>query len=699
MGIDAGTLGGFDLALAISQEAVNVQLEKLYDTEVEAPVPGGPKYLIDHEFHLHSVVVTKKQERKVSRKGLDAFVYCPKIDFQGDTQSSSGIARVTYKFRRALPGEVSAKDLAAGVLEDSVIRYQIADDIDENGNTIYINAEKIINEWEMSWEAVVTKKEMKDVMNSIIQASESSESPVAVGGKTKEKLQDYVDSSVFRVSTIFCAFSSAQIASTFRLVNPNASPEDAHTGLNMVEEIINLLNRQFGSEQKVTVDGVSTPHNPFVLGYTISQKNPSPAQYNPAAASGTGQTFRYFTPSDFRCTLSKADPSSMTKGTLNFCLLTQRDQKPPTFVEPDAGRQFNDNVDTPGRFDPNLFGTMKIKATPGSADGILAISQDIFMNHWIGSYIAPRFYNEPSTIFKRIESGVYDHFDAYQFSPYGFAPHDWVVNKTNRNISRDTTYKWDTEIKTRMIVTSVDALCGDPLELMRVELKTSVEVSYKNRDTNATENEKRRIDFQVVSRVWLKLCGYRKRASWMWLRKPNIDDDNDWEEIHVTQSWTNLQYRFSLGTDNINRGSFTVFDQCADHLDGDGKIKAHDRAPDQDGQPGTWRTQSTGGWVAFWDFTGLWNDELRDMLSMPEKVVQDLAATSANAMTDLVKGLQTSIILPAGDVFMFKGLGTFDEGHVATVVNYDLSTESEIALREGKTLSFESWKLPTTNKT
>lgn len=54
-------------------------------------------------------------------------------------------------------------------------------------------------------------------------------------------------------------------------------------------------------------------------------------------------------------------------------------------------------------------------------------------------------------------------------------------------------------------------------------MKTSVEVSYKNRDTNATENEKRRIDFQVVSRVWLKLCGYRKRASWMWLRKPNID--------------------------------------------------------------------------------------------------------------------------------------------------------------------------------
>lgn len=166
MGIDAGTLGGFDLALAISQEAVNVQLEKLYETEVEAPVPGGPKYLIDREFHLHKVITTKSGERKAARAGLDAFVYCPKIDFQGDNQSTSGIARVIYKFRKAVPGEVSSEDLKAGVLEDSVIRYQVPDDVDDEGNTTYKPATKVVNDWEMSWEAVVTKKEMRDVLNS-----------------------------------------------------------------------------------------------------------------------------------------------------------------------------------------------------------------------------------------------------------------------------------------------------------------------------------------------------------------------------------------------------------------------------------------------------------------------------------------------------------------------------------------------------
>lgn len=166
----------------------------------------------------------------------------------------------------------------------------------------------------------------------------------------------------------------------------------------------------------------------------------------------------------------------------------------------------------------------------------------------------------------------------------------------------------------------------------------------------------------------------------------------------MTQSWTNLQYRFSIGTDNINRGNFTVFDQFTDHLDG-GKIKSRDSAPTKEGEPGTWRTQTKGGWAAFWDFTGIWDKELKDMSSMPEKVVKDLAATSSNAMNDLVKGLQSSVILPAGDVFMFKGIGTFDEGHVATVVNYDLSTESVIQLREGKTLAFESWKSPRVKKT
>lgn len=302
---------------------------------------------------------------------------------------------------------------------------------------------------------------------------------MAVGTETKQKLEGYKDSSVFRVSSIFCAFSSAQIASTFRLVDPNASSEDLNTKFAMVDEIVNLLNSRFGNESKDLVDGVPTPHNPFVLGYTISEKNPPVGQYNPAAATGKGQTFSYFTPSDFRCTLSKADPTSMTKGTLNFCLLTKRDQKPPDFVKPDTGRVFNENIDTPGRFDPNLFGKMKIKAAPGSADGILAISQDIFMNHWIGSYIAPRFYNEPSRILEQVEKGVEEHFEnAYAKSPYGFAPHDWVVNKNNQNISRDKIYKRDTEIKTRMIVTSVDMMNANPLELMRVERKIPQLPSY-----------------------------------------------------------------------------------------------------------------------------------------------------------------------------------------------------------------------------
>ena len=166
MPIDPGTLGGYDIVLAISQEAVNRQLEALYLTEVDPPILNGPKYLIDHEMHFHQ----KFESGAFARWGIDGYVCCPKVDFGGgtidDTDDVYRVARITFKFRKAEKDELSRKDREEGKLEDSVYRFLVIDGVDEEtGMPKSRLEERIINGMEISWEAVVARKEIANVMN------------------------------------------------------------------------------------------------------------------------------------------------------------------------------------------------------------------------------------------------------------------------------------------------------------------------------------------------------------------------------------------------------------------------------------------------------------------------------------------------------------------------------------------------------
>lgn len=165
MGIDEGTLHGYDLVIAISQEAIDKQLEKLYLTEVSNPVEGGPKFLIDHELHLHKKFTTDDGQLLTAKTGLDAFVYCPKIDLCGDsTKPNHNVAKVKFKFRRAEPGEVTEREKLAGKSEDSILTYEVITGYDEEGRTKYDRKYLVVNDWEISWEATVTKEEIVDVL-------------------------------------------------------------------------------------------------------------------------------------------------------------------------------------------------------------------------------------------------------------------------------------------------------------------------------------------------------------------------------------------------------------------------------------------------------------------------------------------------------------------------------------------------------
>ena len=68
MPIDQGTLAGYDQLLSISQEAVNRQLQVLYLTEIEPPLPDGPTHLINHEMHFHLKKEVEKTRKVITAK-------------------------------------------------------------------------------------------------------------------------------------------------------------------------------------------------------------------------------------------------------------------------------------------------------------------------------------------------------------------------------------------------------------------------------------------------------------------------------------------------------------------------------------------------------------------------------------------------------------------------------------------------------
>ena len=159
------------------------------------------------------------------------------------------------------------------------------------------------------------------------------------------------------------------------------------------------------------------------------------------------------------------------------------------------------------------------------------------------------------------------------------------------------------------------------------------------------------------------------------------------------EMWLNFKNKFALGTSNTNRGSFTILDHVAEHLDESNKLKNHEGRPSDPHAPGLWKLKDTFGWTNLWSFT--FGDELGKLDFVGQGVGVEGGTFMENSMTKLIDSLKSTIVLPAGDVFMFKGLDSNEAGNVTTIVNYDVSTESEIKKQVAKDWAFEKWRSPT----
>jgi hypothetical protein len=269
---------------------------------------------------------------------------------------------------------------------------------------------------------------------------------------------------------------SAQLIRSFELVDEHGNPPssfrntkgealDDNSIKDLISELRTMLVASFTQKSSATGRG-STPDNPFVLGYTVSQKTAAPQQVNEAAAAANIPPPDYFVAQSFRCNLSPK--SNYCEGTLNYCMLTHRAKEPPEFQTDGKVRIIDDGVDGAGRFPENVFARVKSKAEPGSTEGALFFCQDIFVNHWIGSFVAPLFYLPPSTIGPLVAKLVEANYT--QLNRHGRMNFGNEYQSPTRTISRNNQYQMSNTMRTGRKIIAENGI-DDPTEAMKLECK------------------------------------------------------------------------------------------------------------------------------------------------------------------------------------------------------------------------------------
>ena len=225
-----------------------------------------------------------------------------------------------------------------------------------------------------------------------------------------ERLKQFVDSNVFTVSTIYCLFEHQEMINSFTILDENRKVVKG----DVVASAMDHLTAYFLGIQQ-THGSAQVPENPFILGYGISQKPPQ--ESSDKARENQKKTLPYFIPKQFVLTVTPGDGLnqkwSTTSGTINYCMLTQRqgqyDRVDISPADANAGlfeKTFFDITKTLGKTKDD---TGKVQGH----DGIMAFSRGIMENLWLEKII--REVRTP------LDNSFRDMLNAGFWKPVGFA--------------------------------------------------------------------------------------------------------------------------------------------------------------------------------------------------------------------------------------------------------------------------------------
>ncbi len=152
----------------------------------------------------------------------------------------------------------------------------------------------------------------------------------------------------------------------------------------------------------------------------------------------------------------------------------------------------------------------------------------------------------------------------------------------------------------------------------------------------------------------------------------------------------NYKYTFNVGTSSKNSGSFEVEKPEASHLDMNNNLITHEGVPPYPNAPGLWKQTVSHNFADV--FSIAFRDELASLGLIGDSTALSGAALFKNAFKGLDDALGTTVILPAGDVFMFKGLSADEYHNVFTAISYNTPIDGTAKQQEADSVSFEEWQ-------
>ncbi|KAF3904729.1 hypothetical protein ABW20_dc0100609 [Dactylellina cionopaga] len=698
--LPVNSLKGYDTVIQVSQEAIQKQLGVLWGTKVKKPTPNGPRHLIDHEFNLHTMIDAKKKdgtvERRTSREGFDGYVNCPTIDFTGyavgfDERYTT--AKVSFTFTTA-DKVFKPVDIPKGKDHNSFFTF-LEKYFDEELGAEQLRKVPInINGWTISWKGIVAQKSIDDILDTIVGST------YVTSGVQKSLT---VDSTIFSVSSIFCLFESGQVATSFEIINDKG---ERNNDVTLRTNMTTQLNVIFCP--KPDAEGVPNPKNPFVLGYSISQSKPPIQQ---TSGTITHETPPYFLPKSVDLTITPGLTSTYSKGALNFCMLTHR---LPGETEPTVN-PLSTSQARAGRFEKSFFETLKMKANPGSTDAMIAFSSGIFYDNWIVKDVAKRFKVDYTSEFfaideRKDQDNSLSKLCAFQ-SP--------IETTSNRK------YTCVEGLTNKILRRREDVEDGFPVQLcdgFDIHFKKAISYTSTYADDNTIGNSlddtKRRVKLKVTavldyvmewnwhSSAVADLSGVTDVITGVF--SGNLDEaarkhlaattgDSKWKTFGTTYGTAILGYEFEIGADPKDRGKFQITGKKGLHKDSSGIRHLKGRGPTTRVENGDITGFSQYGLYTdiVWDanFSGLSNiipiirDKFEETTTELKSGLERLGDIFVNRISgvgeNLVDRLAGTIIMPAGDVFMFKGLSTDENGNVYSGVTYDTPVGGTVELEGG----------------
>lgn len=144
-------------------------------------------------------------------------------------------------------------------------------------------------------------------------------------------------------------------------------------GSSKATEAANLISSYFKA-LSANASSASTPNNPFVLGYGLTQK----VENLTSEQKQRAENAPYFIPKEFDLTVTRGD-GEYSNGVINYCILTHRpDGCIPSSIdhEKDVSAGFWESGNTP-------YKRIRADGMASGADGVMAFSRDIFRDYWL----------------------------------------------------------------------------------------------------------------------------------------------------------------------------------------------------------------------------------------------------------------------------------------------------------------------------